>query len=70
MTKNNPHPSFSSRKCVACWKCVDACPRHAIRKVSFLWHRHVVVTRGLCIGCNLCVKACPQGCFRKNDKKL
>lgn len=65
MDKTIKCPTFSSRKCTACWKCVEACPRKAIRKVSFLWHKHAVLNRRNCIGCNKCVKTCPQGCFQK-----
>ena len=66
MEKSVKRPSFSPRKCTACWKCVEACPQHAIRKVGFLWHKHAMITYRNCIGCNICVKTCPQGCFKCN----
>ncbi|MDE6230731.1 MAG: 4Fe-4S binding protein [Muribaculaceae bacterium] len=66
MEKSVKHPSFSPRKCTACWKCVEACPQHAIRKVGFLRHKHAMITYRNCIGCNICVKTCPQGCFKCN----
>lgn len=31
------------RKCEACWKCIDACPKQVIGKVVFLWHKHIVI---------------------------
>ncbi|MDE6438151.1 MAG: 4Fe-4S binding protein, partial [Muribaculaceae bacterium] len=61
-------PSFSARRCTACWRCVEACPRHALEKVKFFWHIHAVLLRGRCIACNLCVKTCPNGCFRSNNE--
>lgn len=67
MKKTIKKPSFSSHNCIACWKCVEACPRQAIRKVSFLWHKHAVLTYHNCIGCNLCVKTCPKGCFKRRE---
>ncbi|MDE6393102.1 MAG: 4Fe-4S binding protein [Muribaculaceae bacterium] len=59
--------SFSPRRCRACWKCVAVCPRGAISKVGFLWHRHAKVDYSKCIGCRACVKACPKGCFISRD---
>ncbi len=64
MNKTTHYPEFNPRKCTACWKCIEACPRNAIRKVGFLWHKHAKPLHRHCIGCNLCVKTCPQGCFR------
>ena len=66
MEESVKRPSFSPRKCTACWKCAKACPQHAIRKVGFLWHKHAMITYRNCIGCNICVKTCPQGCFKCN----
>lgn len=67
MEKLSKHPKFSSRRCTGCWKCVEACPRKAIRKVGFLWHRHALPLYGSCIGCNRCVRTCPNGCFKKHE---
>lgn len=67
MEKTTNYPGFSPRKCNACWKCVDICPRHTIKKVKILWHRHAVPTYHGCIGCNLCVRTCPNGCFTSRD---
>ena len=53
--------------CIACWKCVEACPRQVLGKVKVLWHRHVkVANAGACIGCGKCVAACPQSLFTLN----
>ncbi|MDE6125918.1 MAG: ferredoxin family protein [Muribaculaceae bacterium] len=64
MKKDVRHPSFTSKNCTACWKCVEACPRHAIGRVRFLWHRHAVPHFIKCVGCNKCVAACPNNCFK------
>ena len=58
-------PRFSSRGCIACRACVEACPRHAIGMVNFLWHRHAIPRYAACVGCMKCVETCPQGCFTK-----
>ncbi|MDE5945530.1 MAG: 4Fe-4S binding protein [Rikenella sp.] len=57
-------PRFSSRRCTACWACVETCPRRAIGKIKFFWHRHAVIRYGACIGCLKCVQVCPNGCFQ------
>lgn len=50
--------------CVACWKCVEQCPKKVIGKVGFLWHKHAVICNAdACIGCKKCVKTCPQKVF-------
>lgn len=50
--------------CVACWKCVEQCPKNAIGKVEFLWHKHAVFQDAdACIGCKKCIKTCMQGVF-------
>lgn len=50
--------------CIACWKCVETCPRNVLGKVAFLWHRHArIVAPENCIGCGKCVSACPEHIF-------
>lgn len=53
--------------CIACWQCVDACPRKVLGKVKFLWHKHVKIDNPQsCIGCGKCVTVCPQSIFILN----
>jgi len=50
---------LDTRKCEACWNCLDACPNQVIGKISFLGHRHAVIQKpDQCIGCLKCVKSC------------
>lgn len=50
--------------CIACWRCVEACPKNVFGKVRFLWHRHAkLVHPEACIGCGKCVGVCPEGLF-------
>ncbi|MDE5629129.1 MAG: 4Fe-4S binding protein [Muribaculaceae bacterium] len=67
MEKFAEKPLFSSRNCISCGKCMEACPRNAIKQISFLWHKHVKPVYFKCIGCNRCVDACPMGCFQKRN---
>ncbi|MDR0414482.1 MAG: DUF4405 domain-containing protein [Prevotellaceae bacterium] len=49
---------------MACWECVASCPKEAIGKVGFLWHKHIVFTKpDCCTGCKICIQTCPQGVF-------
>ena len=50
--------------CVACWECVEQCPKNVIGKVGFLWHKHAAFQDAdACIGCKKCIKTCPHGVF-------
>lgn len=62
--KSTKYVALNPRHCVACWECVDKCPKQVIGKVIFLWHKHVVFKDSdACIGCYKCVKTCPNGVF-------
>ncbi len=56
-------PYFSAGGCTTCWACVEACPREAIHKVTFLWNRPIIL-HGRCVGCQKCVAVCPNGCIK------
>ena len=50
--------------CVACWECVEQCPKKVIGKIEVLWHKHAAFQDAdACIGCKKCIKTCPQGVF-------
>ena len=52
------------QKCAACWACIDSCPKQVIGKVSFLWHKHIVIKNaGNCTGCKKCIQICPCDVF-------
>lgn len=66
-------PKILRDKCVACGKCIAACPRNLIELVPRS-HKILILCKTLdkgaqvkkickvgCIGCRLCVKACPTG---------
>ncbi|MCM1532429.1 MAG: 4Fe-4S binding protein [Bacteroides sp.] len=61
---SSPHVNFTPHGCIACWRCVEACPKQVIGKVKFLFHKHAAIAHAeACIGCQKCVKACPRHCF-------
>jgi len=58
------HIWANTRRCKACWKCIETCPKQVIKKVGFLWHKHIAIQNGdNCTGCKKCIKACPYGVF-------
>jgi len=65
-----PHIWANPKKCAACWKCVEECPNHAIGRVGFLWHKHIVFQNSSdCIGCKKCIRTCQHGVFRERILK-
>lgn len=53
------HVSLDTRKCKACWKCIDNCSGQVIGKVEFFSHMHAkIVYPSKCNGCLMCVKEC------------
>lgn len=57
---------LNTRKCEACWKCLEKCPSQVIGKVDLLWHKHALIKNACdCTGCLRCVKACESGALLK-----
>ena len=53
------HIQLDPQKYQACWKCVEACPRHVLDKIDLPFHKHAkIINPDACIGCKKCVKAC------------
>lgn len=75
----NGMPVVDREKCIACGKCVEACPRSLIGLVPVTRHYHIVCSskdRGKavssicdygCIGCTKCVKACPAEAIHMDE---
>lgn len=60
--------ALDSRKCKACWICIDACPRQVIGRVNLPWHKHAIfVNSEKCSGCLTCLKKCPHGAYSKTQ---
>ena len=55
---------LNTRKCKACWKCINTCPNKVIGKIDFLGHRHARINQSdKCSGCLKCVKTCEFGAY-------
>jgi Pyruvate/2-oxoacid:ferredoxin oxidoreductase delta subunit len=60
---------LDTRKCGACWKCIDSCPKKNLGKVDLPWHKHaLILDADRCTGCLMCTKVCEYGAFSRVDK--
>ncbi len=51
--------TLDTKKCVACWECIDICPQNVIGRINLPWHKHAKLSnQDACIGCMKCVKVC------------
>lgn len=76
----NGYAQVNRDKCVACGKCIDACPKRLVKRIPASAKYYVACSnclRGLkdvralcsagCIGCGLCAKVCPNGAITLID---
>lgn len=61
-------PDFSEEACIACGKCCQACPVHAIAMDKTTGRP--VLRRDLCISCSCCHEICPNDAIRMNQSAL
>lgn len=51
-----------TRRCEACWNCIDVCPKQVLGKIDLIWHRHANIRNAeACNGCKKCVRTCESG---------
>jgi len=64
-----PFIQINTRKCKACWKCLENCPNQIVGKVDLRWHKHTLIVKpGLCIGCFKCMEVCENDVFSRIDR--
>jgi 2-oxoglutarate ferredoxin oxidoreductase subunit delta len=64
-----PFVQLDTRKCKACWKCLEDCPNKVIRKIDLPWHKHaLIVNSDKCTGCLKCINACEYDCYSIIDE--
>lgn len=57
---------LNTRKCKACWKCLEICSNNVIGRVNLPWHKHArIVHSNNCTGCLKCVNVCESNAFSK-----
>jgi len=55
---------LDTKKCKACWFCIDDCPNEVIKKVDLPWHKHSLILQpDNCIGCFICIDTCKNEAF-------
>ncbi len=60
--RKNDFICLDTRRCNACWDCIEACPKQVLGKIDMIWHRHVIIRNmEACNGCKKCVRACKSG---------
>ena len=59
-----PFVKLDTRKCKACWECINICSNHVINKIDMPWHKHaLIVEPDSCTGCLNCVDICQYGAY-------
>lgn len=57
---------LDTRKCEACWKCMEVCPNNVMGRVNLPWHKHALLIKSdNCSGCSKCIKACKFNAITK-----
>ena len=63
------HIQLDTRKCKACWKCLEVCQNEVIGKVDLPWHKHALIIHpDNCTGCLKCSKSCQYHAISGFDK--
>jgi NAD-dependent dihydropyrimidine dehydrogenase PreA subunit len=66
---NTAFVKLDTKKCEACWKCVEVCSNNVIGKINLPWHKHIlIVNESACIGCMKCAKICKTVAITKLNK--
>jgi len=72
-------PVVDGKKCTACGKCVEACPRNIIELAPLAQNMFVFcrnldkgaapkkACKNACIGCGICARACPEAIIMENN---
>lgn len=59
------HIIADTKKCKACWDCIDECEYGTLGKVNLWFHKHVVIKNAdKCHGCKRCIAVCPNEVFQ------
>ena len=53
---------LDTRRCEACWDCIEVCQKKVFGKIDLFVHRHVTIRDAeACNGCKKCVRVCKSG---------
>lgn len=66
---HTPYVQLDTRRCKACWGCIESCPNKVIDKIDLPWHKHALIANSdKCTGCMRCIKQCQYGAFSQINK--
>ncbi len=57
--------TIDKNKCKSCYLCIDACPKHLIKKGDFVGQNGDLTVEfddknSSCLGCGICATVCPD----------
>lgn len=59
-----PFVQLDTKKCKACWKCIDNCSNQVINKLNLPWHKHALIVKpDACTGCLSCINTCERDAY-------
>ncbi|HPI20505.1 MAG TPA: FeS-binding protein [Candidatus Kapabacteria bacterium] len=62
---------LDTKKCKACWRCLDDCPKEVIGKVDLPWHKHALIVKLVaCSGCFTCIDSCKNEALSIKSKDI
>jgi uncharacterized Fe-S center protein len=68
-SKSTSFVGLYTKKCEACWKCINVCAKNVIGRINLPWHKHVkFINSPECVGCMKCVKVCTADAIVKLSK--
>ena len=57
---------LNTRKCKACWKCLDICSNNVIDRINLPFHKHARIINSInCKGCLKCFNVCEYNALSK-----
>jgi ferredoxin len=60
---------LDTKKCKACWICINNCINQVIGKVDLSFHKHaLIVNPGACTGCLNCLTVCKFNAYSETDR--
>lgn len=62
-----PQISYSSQRCIGCYRCVSVCPKDAITKSP---NKKIIINNNICNICCICTEACLNGAIEVVGKEM
>ncbi|TVR53006.1 MAG: glycyl-radical enzyme activating protein [Spirochaetaceae bacterium] len=66
----DPELVYQSRRCTACWSCIDVCPTGALSRGLHEGREFVVLDRTACTECGACTEVCYPGALTMAGRRV